>query len=591
MLALAYQTDVTSITVLGLEKLQNLYMPHTGVTVLDASDLPMLDGVYATGASLVSADVSNTPVLTVAKFKENYNLASIDLSSSSVQQLALRGAAMSSLDVSGSPTLTNIGLNDEAKIKNLNASNCPNLVRIAARRNEYLENVNISNCPSLNEIKFPRTTNMDIINLTGSPNLTILKAKFSTMKYLPGGASQVALVKLRAQFNKLKLDVVAPMYNVPGLTDRNASDQTPYADTTIDIADPIDYSDQATININGTPTASNFDYYDIANTLLGSNATGIYTFPSVGDYYVIMSNSGVSITTGTITVVDVATLPVISATLTNDFGTTSVGTSVSNTLTITNTGGSTLTISSIVMPAGFTYTGSVTTIAPSASATLTVTFSPVTTTTYGGSVLIISDAASGSGVLSVTGVGIPAPPSISATLISDFGSVLIGSDSSSTLTITNTGGTTLTISSITLPSGYTLTGSVTTIAPSASATLTVTFTPVSAITYSGSVQIISDAASGSGTLSVTGVGLPVTGILSTQEQSSLSFYPNPTQDYLYIKAKSAKEGTLYIYSVEGVLLKEAELGVDLYIDIRDLPNGLYIVRSADNKLVEQFVKY
>ncbi|MEO7932250.1 MAG: choice-of-anchor D domain-containing protein [Chthoniobacterales bacterium] len=88
----------------------------------------------------------------------------------------------------------------------------------------------------------------------------------------------------------------------------------------------------------------------------------------------------------------------------------------------------------------------------------------------------------------------------------NFGSVLVGSSKSATLTIANTGNLDLSVYSIQYPSGFSgnFNG---TIAAGASQDVTVTFTPTVGIAYAGSVSVSTDAISGGATMLISGNGL------------------------------------------------------------------------------------
>src|SRR5439155_602899 len=73
-----------------------------------------------------------------------------------------------------------------------------------------------------------------------------------------------------------------------------------------------------------------------------------------------------------------------------------------------------------------------------------------------------------------------------------FGDVHVGSTSTSTLTISNSGNTTLTVSSITYPSGFSGDWAGGTIAAGASQAVTITFAPVAATTYVGTLVVNAD---------------------------------------------------------------------------------------------------
>ncbi|MEO7933384.1 MAG: choice-of-anchor D domain-containing protein [Chthoniobacterales bacterium] len=82
---------------------------------------------------------------------------------------------------------------------------------------------------------------------------------------------------------------------------------------------------------------------------------------------------------------------------------------------------------------------------------------------------------------------------------------VIGESSQKIFNIKNTGNSPLTITDIVYPAGFSgaWSGS---IAPGASQTVTVTFAPTAAGTYSGDIEIHSDATSGNNTLAITAIG-------------------------------------------------------------------------------------
>lgn len=90
----------------------------------------------------------------------------------------------------------------------------------------------------------------------------------------------------------------------------------------------------------------------------------------------------------------------------------------------------------------------------------------------------------------------------------DFGSVDPGGSGTTTLTISNTGNSPLTVSSIDFPDGYTGDWSGGELAAGASRQVLVSFSPLARLSYVGEITIHSDATSGSGTTSLSGTGSP-----------------------------------------------------------------------------------
>jgi len=130
--------------------------------------------------------------------------------------------------------------------------------------------------------------------------------------------------------------------------------------------------------------------------------------------------------------------------------------------------------------------------------------------------LFVSASACGDG--SVTGPSAPTDTPASQRIIQlngnlDFGSVPVGSTMTTTLTISNAGNATLTVSAIAavgsgLSSVHVLQASWShgTILPNASQQVTIRFTPAAAQVYSGSLVVLTDATSGSNTMPISATG-------------------------------------------------------------------------------------
>jgi hypothetical protein len=121
------------------------------------------------------------------------------------------------------------------------------------------------------------------------------------------------------------------------------------------------------------------------------------------------------------------------------FGSVAVGSTPQSTLTIYNTDNSTMTVNSISYPSAFSGSWSGT-IAAGGSHAVTVTFSPTSATSYGGTVTVNSDATSGVNTISASGTGtVTSTRVISLGGNLAFGSVAVGSSPQTALTIYNTG--------------------------------------------------------------------------------------------------------------------------------------------------------
>ena len=169
-------------------------------------------------------------------------------------------------------------------------------------------------------------------------------------------------------------------------------------------------------------------------------------------------------------------------------------------LTISNSGFRPLTVSGISYPAGFSgnWTG---TIAPGGSQSVTVTFTP-TAEIYSGNISVTSDATSGTTTIAVSGQGTRLI-SLSGDLA--FGNGTVNVPNQRNFTIANTGNMDLTVSGISYPAGFSGNWSGT-IAPGASQSVTVTFTPTAVQSYGGNLSVASNATGGSGLCALSGIG-------------------------------------------------------------------------------------
>ena len=172
-------------------------------------------------------------------------------------------------------------------------------------------------------------------------------------------------------------------------------------------------------------------------------------------------------------------------------------------LVISNTGFDRLVVSGITYPSGFSGAWSGT-IAPGATQSVGVTFTPSALQSYSGNIVVASDASSGVGTVAVSAQG---ARSVGLAGNLSFGNNAVSVASQRTLTITNTGTMNLVVSGITYPSGFSGAWSGGTIAAGASQNVTVTFTPTAAQAYSGNITVNSNAAGGAVALAVSGVGV------------------------------------------------------------------------------------
>jgi Abnormal spindle-like microcephaly-assoc'd, ASPM-SPD-2-Hydin len=231
------------------------------------------------------------------------------------------------------------------------------------------------------------------------------------------------------------------------------------------------------------------------------------------------TGSSVQVTlNGTSTAAPSPQLTVSSATL--SFGSVTVNTATTQSLTLTSTGTSPVTISSAnISGAGFTIVGGrlPATLNPTQSMTLQVQFLPTGTGTSSGQITIKSNSSSENTTLvtlSGTSIAAPSPQlAVSAATLS-FGNVTANTATTQSLTLTSTGTAAVTVNSAAISgAGFSIIGSSlpVTLKPTQSMTLQVQFLPTAVGTASGQITINSDSSTGSSaqvTLSGTSIAAP-----------------------------------------------------------------------------------
>ena len=220
-----------------------------------------------------------------------------------------------------------------------------------------------------------------------------------------------------------------------------------------------------------------------------------------------------------------------------DFGSVQTGSSTSRALILTNSGKSSLTVSqAIVAGQGFSLLRSPSlplTLTSGQSVTVNLAFAPVSGGSAGGSFSLVSSAISthdrsgkhnsvstATTTVVLNGSGsVPSPVVTPGVLVAypsslGFSALQVGSSQTLSATLTNSGGTAVTISQATIlqtTSGNSFTlnglGLPTTLAAGQRVTFSVTFAPLSAGSASGSVSIYSDASNPTLMISLAGTGM------------------------------------------------------------------------------------
>ena len=200
-------------------------------------------------------------------------------------------------------------------------------------------------------------------------------------------------------------------------------------------------------------------------------------------------------------------------------------TSAAQTVTLSNTGDATLQISGISISqtfGDFAQTNNCgSSLAPSASCVISVTFTPLASGARSGTLTFSTNTSAASPTVSLSGTGI-APQMSESPRSLTFGSQLVGTTSAAqAITLSNPGSAPLPITSITTTGDFAQTNNCgASVAVGASCAISVTFTPTDRFTRSGTLVITSNAIPETDGLALTGTGIAPVAIFSP---TSVSF--------------------------------------------------------------------
>ena len=197
------------------------------------------------------------------------------------------------------------------------------------------------------------------------------------------------------------------------------------------------------------------------------------------------------------------------------FGVVTVGSSASLDVVLGNTGSQEITLQQIALtvatPDAFTIVSAPatpSTLAPSATTTVTVRFAPLEPLSMAGSLLVLSTG--GDGAVGLSGRGAAGILSV-APLALDFGLIYTGDEQSREIVIRNTGAAAIEVASIALDAGSSAGFSILyapstpfTLPPRAQRSVSITYAPAQAGTESGALEIVSSA--GAANVSLVGRG-------------------------------------------------------------------------------------
>ncbi len=227
------------------------------------------------------------------------------------------------------------------------------------------------------------------------------------------------------------------------------------------------------------------------------------------------------------------------------FGNIQIGSSQTQYETLTNSGSSTVTISgATVTGAGFELSGLSLplNLSKGQSITFSVGFAPKTGGSVGGAIAVVSNASNPNLGITLTGTGVSAGKLTASASTLNFGSVAVGTSKSVTATVTATGSSVIISSATSTSAEFSLAGLTLpkTIAAGQSASFTLTFTPQSSGTASGSISLASNAANTPVVETLTG-----SGIAASSHSVTLRWSPSTSAVVGYNVYRSSTSGGPY----------------------------------------------
>lgn len=239
-----------------------------------------------------------------------------------------------------------------------------------------------------------------------------------------------------------------------------------------------------------------------------------------------------------------------------NFGSAVTGVANTQTVQISNPGTAPVTITAAnISGAGFSASGLPLpmTLSAGKATAFNVQFAPKSAGPSTGSLSLVSDASNPPSAIALSGAGVAAGLSLAVNPSNvSFGNVNVGSTASRSVTITNTGNSNVAISSEAL-TGANLSlsgGSPVTLSPSQSISLTVQYSPTTAVATSGTLAIVSNANGSPAAIAVSGNGVAQTQhtvVLSWNASTSATgynIYRSATSGTGYARVNSGPDGVL-----------------------------------------------
>jgi hypothetical protein len=229
------------------------------------------------------------------------------------------------------------------------------------------------------------------------------------------------------------------------------------------------------------------------------------------------------------------------------FGNVTVGVTDTQSITIQNAGTANLSVTqAVVAGTGFTLSGLAVplSVVPGGSSTSTVAFTPGSASSFTGSLTLVSNTTNSPLVVALAGTGISPILQLTVTPASlSFGSITTGTSTTQSVTVTNSGNASVTLTQISESgAGFSVSGCTVplTLAAGQATSFSVTFDPATAGSLSGSVTVTSNAANSPEVISLSG-----TGTAPTSYSVSLSWTPSSSSYSGFNVYRGAQSGGPY----------------------------------------------
>jgi hypothetical protein len=249
----------------------------------------------------------------------------------------------------------------------------------------------------------------------------------------------------------------------------------------------------------------------------GAVSGGVSIISNASNTSLAIAMSGTGVSAGSVT----------ASPSTVNFGSVLTGKNQTASETLTNSGGSSVNVSQVAATgSGFSVSGITLplTLAAGQSTSFTIGFAPQTSGAVTGGVSITSDASNPSLAIALSGTGMAAGALTASPSAVSFGSVQTGNNQTASETLTNSGGSSVTITQASASgSGFSVSGITLplTLVAGQSISFTIGFAPQTSGAVTGGISIVSNASNASVAISLSGTGTAAGALAASP--SSVSF--------------------------------------------------------------------